>query len=92
MYSRNKLFMVMVGLVILLISVVSTAVSCGYAPLSIELDSPDDGAVTKTNLVKASGIVSKPGAVVKIDGKEATVSGDGSFYAYLDLAEGENTI
>lgn len=61
-------------------------------PLTIEIDSPNDGTIFKTNLVEVSGVVSRPEASVVVSGREATVAYDGSFYAYLDLAKGENII
>jgi hypothetical protein len=67
-------------------------VNCSDKPLKIDINSPLDGTITKTNLVRVSGIVSSPEASVRINGHEATVAFDGSFYAYLDLAKGKNKI
>jgi len=60
--------------------------------LSLWLNSPEDGAKFKINLQKVSGTVSDPQATVVINGIEAKVAEDGSYYAYIDLIEGENTI
>ena len=62
------------------------------SPLSIEINTPEDGAALNTNLVKVKGIISNPKATVLINGQEAQIKDDGSFYTYLELEEGENII
>lgn len=60
--------------------------------LSAQINSPEDGAKLSTNLLKVSGNVSDPHAVVEINGAKARVGKDGTFYAYMELSEGTNTI
>lgn len=60
--------------------------------LSLLINSPEDGAEFKMNLQKVIGTVSDPQATVVVNGIEAKVAEDGSYYAYIDLIEGENTI
>jgi len=60
--------------------------------LSLWLNAPEDGAKLKINLQKVSGIVSDPQTTVVVNGIEAKVAEDGSYYAYIDLIEGENTV
>ena len=54
-------------------------------PLAVNIYSPEDGACFNVNVQKAVGAVSYPEATVLINGTEAKVSQDGSFYAYIDL-------
>jgi len=61
-------------------------------PLSLQIDSPEDGAEFSVNVQKVSGVVSDPEATVRINDIEAKVDRDGAFYAYIDLTKGENTI
>ena len=61
-------------------------------PLSLQIDSPEDGAEFSINVQKVSGVVSDPEATVRINDIEARVARDGAFYAYIDLTKGENTI
>lgn len=65
---------------------------CSDEPVTVEIYSPEDGVNLSVNVRKVVGAVSSPKATVQINGTEAKVSEDGSFYAYIDLAEGENTI
>jgi len=60
--------------------------------LSVQINSPEDGAKLSTNLLNVSGIVSDPQAVVEINGAKARVGEDGTFYAYIELSEGTNTV
>lgn len=61
-------------------------------PLSLKIDSPEHGSELKVNVLKVSGTVSDPEAVVVVNGIEAHVAEDGTYYAYIELAKGENTI
>jgi hypothetical protein len=61
-------------------------------PLSLKIYSPEDGTKSGINIQKITGIVSNPTAVVQINDTDEIISADGSFYAYIELAEGENTI
>lgn len=61
-------------------------------PLAVNIHSPQSGACFSVNVQKVIGIVSDPEATVHVNGIEAAVSQDGSFYAYIDLIEGENVI
>jgi len=79
----------------------SKTISVTYSPpttgmvtddLSLEIDFPVDGTEFKVNLQKVSGIVSDSQATVVVNGIEAKVAENGSYYAWLDLPEGENTI
>jgi len=60
--------------------------------LSLKIDSPGHGTEHKVNLLKVSGTVSDSEAVVVVNGVEAKVAGDGTYYAYIELTEGENDI
>jgi len=60
--------------------------------LSLQIESPEDGAKLGTNLLKVSGTVSNSGATVLINGRKAKVEKDGSFSAYIELSEGKNTV
>jgi hypothetical protein len=70
----------------------STITTTLTEPLTLKIYSPEDGAELSTNIQKITGVVSSPEAEVLINGTDATISNDGSFYAYIELAEGENTI
>jgi uncharacterized Zn-binding protein involved in type VI secretion len=61
-------------------------------PLAVNIHSPEGGACFSVNVQKVIGVVSDPEATVHVNGIEAAVSQDGSFYAYIDLIEGENVI
>lgn len=71
----------------------SLIAGCTKIPLSLRIDSPEDGAEFSVNVQKVSGVVSDPEATVQINGIEAKeVAQDGAFYAYIELSEGESTI
>jgi len=54
---------------------------------------PEDGIEINTNLLKVSGEVSQPDAIVRINGIQANVNKeDSTFYSYIELDEGENEI
>ena len=60
------------------------------APLTI--DKTFDGREVNVNLVKFTGSVSSSNSTVMVNSITATVNNDGSYYAYLDLKRGKNTI
>jgi hypothetical protein len=60
------------------------------APATITIQS--DGQEVRVNLVKLVGSVSCPDTTVLVNNTPAIVSGDGSYYSFLDLAEGKNII
>ncbi len=60
--------------------------------LSLELQSPQDQSELHTNLVKVTGAVSDPGARVTVNDSEAQVAEEGSFYAFVEMVKGSNTI
>jgi hypothetical protein len=69
-----------------------TVAGCTKIPLSLQIDSPEDGAEFSVNVQKVSGVVSDPKATVQVNGIEAGVDQNGDFYAYVEFNEGENTI
>ncbi len=80
---------------------VSDTINVSYSPppedvvrdtLSIGIDFPEDKDELKVNMLPVSGAVSDPEATVVVNGIEAKVAGDGIYYAYIELAEGENDI
>ena len=69
------------------------AFSCASSqPLEIKIDYPLDGSTLRTNLVKITGEVSNPAAMLTINGIDITASQNGSFNQYLQLSEGDNEI
>jgi hypothetical protein len=54
---------------------------CAKISLSLQIDSPEDGAEFNVNIQKVSGTVSDPKATVWIDDVESKVAQDGTFYA-----------
>lgn len=64
------------------------------AGLSLVVEEPEDGMVTKDETVEVSGFATDTsGSVtVTVNGREVAVEGDGSFYTRELLDEGENTI
>lgn len=60
--------------------------------LSLQIESPVEGAKLGTNLLKVSGNVSNPRATVLINSQKGKVEKDGSFYGYIELSEGNNTV
>lgn len=70
----------------------TTAVFRPPKPLALEIKSPEDGATSNADLIKVSGTVAEPEDEVIVNGITAQVADDGSFYAYIGLVEGENTI
>jgi len=79
----------------------SDTVTVSYSPpstgtatdnLSLRISSPEDGVELRMNLQKVSGTISDPQATVVVNGIEANMTEDGSYHAYIDLMEGENTV
>ena len=66
--------------------------STSVTPLTLLIISPQDSETFNSNLQKVSGIVSDPTSVVTVNGTEAYVSQDGSFFGYADLPKGESVI
>jgi hypothetical protein len=86
--------------VLVLACLAAAAAGCGGdgerrqpAPLPVELDisSPADMAVVRTDAVEVSGSVRPAGATVRVQGEEAEVSG-GRFRAEVGLEPGANVI
>ena len=69
----------------------SITVTC-ILPLTIEITSPEDGAVSSTNLIGVSGTVSHAAATVKVNGVDVEVAEDGTFSIDVTLIKGENAI
>ncbi len=67
-----------------------------YAPpapaLTVEITSPEDGAVSTTNTVTVNGTVSDAEAEVKVNGTAVEVAEDKTFTTQVTLVKGENTI
>ena len=61
-------------------------------PLSLEINSPEDGTTATESLVIVSGVVSSPKATTKVNDVEVEVAEDGAFSTNVELAEGENVI
>ena len=60
--------------------------------LSIEITSPENGAVVEASPITVTGTVSNAEAAVTVNDIVAEVAEDGTFSAEIDLVEGENTI
>jgi len=67
-------------------------VGCGGESLSVEMVSPQDGSHLSFELFKVSGTVSQAEAEVVVEGSGAWVREDGTFYAYVQLGEGDNSL
>jgi hypothetical protein len=71
----------------------TTTVTVQPAPqLTLEVTSPQNGETFDVNVQKVSGIVSDPAAIIKVNGMDACVSQDGSFYGFADLPRGDSVI
>ncbi len=68
------------------------AIYVPLAPLTLNTASPEDGSEIGLDLVRVTGTVSDPEAVVTVNNVKTLVTAAGSFYAYVDLDEGENKI
>jgi hypothetical protein len=80
-----------------ILALLFSAVGCSkQGGISMEITFPKDGAILATNLVKLTGTVSDLKTNVAIhygsEKTEATVSENGSFYSWVDLPKGANTI
>lgn len=60
-------------------------------PILFAITSPIDGSVFRTNVIKVEGTLPKDASAVAINGKPTHVS-NGVFFAFVELAEGTNTI
>jgi len=65
---------------------------CTMIPLSIEIKTPEDGAEYYVNVLKVTSAASNSKATVTVNGVEAKPVGNGEFYAYIELTEGQNDI
>jgi hypothetical protein len=61
-------------------------------PVELDVTSPDDMATVRTATVEVRGTVTPAGAVVRVLGQPATVSGGGTFSARVPLDPGNNVI
>jgi hypothetical protein len=69
-----------------------SAFSCeSTPPLALKIDYPVEGAVLRTNLIKVTGSVSNPEAIVKINGTAVSLS-EVEFSEFIQLEEGNNQI
>jgi hypothetical protein len=62
------------------------------SPVELDVTSPDDMATVRTATVEVRGTVTPAGAVVRVLGQPATVSGGGTFSARVPLDPGNNVI
>ena len=60
--------------------------------LTLEIDSPEDGAEVNESQVTIMGTVSDPAVDITVNGKEASVAEDGAFSAATELNYGDNII
>lgn len=65
---------------------------CVKTPLTLGITSPEDGALLETNLIRITGTVSDSEAVVTVNGDTARVDDSGAYFAFVELAEGNNDI
>ncbi len=85
-------------ILITLISIISGCSSNQSEPAaktsapSISITFPQNKSELNINLIKLTGIVSDAKAIVTINGNEASVNEDGTYYAFIELSPGENTI
>lgn len=86
----NILRFVMIAAAIQLVGLVSGCVT--HAPLSLRVDTPQEGAVLDSNVVRVAGKVNNAASSVVVDNVTATVSADGSFSAWVGLQSGNSTI
>jgi nitrogen fixation protein FixH len=61
-------------------------------PLTLDIETPEDGCESAIDLVKVAGTVSDPEAGVFVNDTPALVTAAGVFSAYVELAVGENHI
>ena len=63
----------------------------GSAPLSLQIQSPQDGAIVNSPQINVSGTAS-PGEVVSVNDSVIVVGADGKFNAAISLDQGPNLI
>jgi proline racemase len=73
-------------------STVTSTATVTVPQLALEITSPQNGDAFNVNVQKVSGTVSDPTAEVKVNGADAFVAQDGSFYGLVDLPRGESVI
>jgi hypothetical protein len=73
-------------------STVTSTVTHTAPQLALEITSPQNGETFDVNVQKVSGTVSDPTAEVKVNGMDAYVAQDGSFYGLVDLPRGDSVI
>lgn len=78
--------------ILLVISLLATAIAGCTGYLTVSLNRPKDGAVIKTSPVRVYGIVSDKKARVTVNDVEVVVSTHGAFETHVVLNEGQNTI
>jgi hypothetical protein len=61
-------------------------------PVELDVTAPDDMATVRAAAVEVRGTVVPAGAVVRVLGKPATVTGGGTFTARVSLQPGDNVI
>ena len=86
-FSRTLSILMVISLLLCL-----ALTGCAKDPLSLEINSPEDGSELSWDLLKVIGTVSHAEASVTVNGVEAQVAEDGTFFAYVELREGENLI
>lgn len=87
--SGNKPVIALLVVITLLSSFLS---GCVTTPLTLEITSPEDGALLETNLIRITGTVSDSEAVVTVNGDTARVDETGAYFTFVELAEGNNDI
>jgi len=71
----------------------SDTVKVNYTWMNVSITYPMDGDILDATPIDVEGVVSDPSAHVEVSGREAEVTGDGSFIAYgVRLYEGQNQI
>lgn len=78
--------------ILLVISLLATAIVGCTGYLNVSLTRPKDGAVVKTSPVRVNGTVSDKKARVTVNDVEVAVSTYGGFETHVMLNEGQNTI
>jgi len=61
-------------------------------PLKLNIASPTDGGEIGLDLLRVTGTVSDPEALITVNNIKALVTAAGAFYAYVELESGENRI
>lgn len=73
-------------------AVPTTVTPTPYVQAPITIDRTFDGRLVHANLVKYTGSVPSANTTVTVNGIQAAVSDNGTYYAYLDLDPGKNVI